>query len=126
MWAINRCIKEKYAKASGRACRSEYWFFCLFCFLLEFVIAFVGGFLAGFLGSEAIAGLFDLLLFVVEIGLLCPSFGVAIRRLHDTNRSGWWLLIALIPLIGIIVLFIFLVSKGTSGDNRFGPDPLTE
>jgi uncharacterized membrane protein YhaH (DUF805 family) len=61
---------------------------------------------------------------IVALGLLIPSIAVAMRRLHDTDRSGWWLLIAFIPFIGSIVLLIFFVLEGTRGPNRFGPDPL--
>jgi len=57
------------------------------------------------------------------LALLIPSIAAGIRRLHDTDRSGWWLLIAFIPLIGVIVLLVFFVSGGTAGANRFGEDP---
>jgi uncharacterized membrane protein YhaH (DUF805 family) len=57
------------------------------------------------------------------LGLLLPSLAAGVRRLHDTDRSGWWLLIALVPLVGAIVLLVFWVLEGTRGDNRFGPDP---
>ena len=61
---------------------------------------------------------------IVTLAMLLPTLAVGVRRLHDTDRSGWWLLIAFIPLVGIIVLIIFFVHKGTTGPNRFGPDPL--
>ena len=60
---------------------------------------------------------------LVLLALLIPSVAVAIRRLHDTNRRGWWILIGLIPLIGQLVLFVFYLLDGTPGPNRFGPDP---
>lgn len=60
---------------------------------------------------------------ILSLVLLIPSISVAVRRLHDIDRSGWWYLLFLIPLIGAIVLLIFFVKSGTAGDNRFGPDP---
>ena len=107
------CIKDKYVCFSGRARRKEYWMFVLFNFLVSFVAQVIDGLLS--------AG--GLLCLIVCLGLLLPSLGVSIRRLHDTDRSGWWLLIALIPLIGPLVLLVFMCLDGTSGENRFGANP---
>ena len=63
---------------------------------------------------------------VYSIAVFVPTLAVVVRRLHDTDRSGWWILIALIPLVGAIVLLVFLILKGNEGDNRFGPDPKAE
>lgn len=60
----------------------------------------------------------------MALGLFLPALSVAVRRLHDLDRTGWWYLIILVPLIGLIVLLVFFVTRGTSGPNRFGPDPL--
>jgi uncharacterized membrane protein YhaH (DUF805 family) len=64
-----------------------------------------------------------LLLGLVWLGFFIPSLAVTVRRLHDTNRSGWWVLISLLPLVGALVLFIFMLLNGTAGANRFGSDP---
>ena len=68
-------------------------------------------------------GIPPLLTIIVALGLFLPYLAVTIRRLHDTNRSGWWILIGFIPLVGLIVMLIFLCTKGTDGSNDFGPDP---
>jgi len=106
-------VIKKYAEFSGRARRKEYWMFVLFYFLIAIGIAIV----EGLLGSPGIVGgLFGL-------ALLVPSLAVTVRRLHDTARSGWWILIGLVPLVGFIVLLVFMCLEGSSGSNAFGADP---
>jgi uncharacterized membrane protein YhaH (DUF805 family) len=111
--AIGHCLWH-YLSFSGRASRSEYWFFILFGILASFAAGFVDG---GFLATPA--DQFGPVSVSVTLGLILPSWSVAVRRLHDTDRSGWWLLISLVPLIGAIVLLVFNVSPGTQGRNRF-------
>jgi uncharacterized membrane protein YhaH (DUF805 family) len=72
--------------------------------------------------AHAVAGM-GVLRGVYSLAVLIPSLAVSVRRLHDTDRSGWWLLISLIPIIGAIVLIVFAAQEGTSGENRFGSDP---
>lgn len=103
----------KYFNFSDRARRSEYWYWTLF----GVIVAIVGN--AG--NAMLHTHLFNLLL---ALPLIIPGWAVAVRRLHDIDRSGWWLLIAVIPLIGAIVLYIWFATKGTEGPNRFGSDPL--
>jgi len=110
---------RKYADFSGRARRAEYWWFYLFV-IIAFVIASILDSLLGFGGS---VGPYGILSAILGLAMLVPSLAAGVRRLHDTDRSGWWLLIALIPLVGAIVLLVFYVSEGTRGDNRFGQDP---
>jgi len=105
---------RNYATFSGRAPRSEFWWFFLFTFLVNIAGNVVDAATGG-------AGLINL---AVALGLFLPSRAMAVRRLHDTDRSGWWYLIILIPLIGLIVLLVWFVTRGTAGPNRFGPDPL--
>ena len=92
--SITTCFK-KYADFSGRASRSEYWWFILFYFLASGACSII---------SQTLGGLFSL-------AVLLPSLAAASRRLHDTNRSGWWQLIVLLPLIGMIVLIVFLAQE---------------
>ena len=113
--AVRGVIVERYADFQGRSPRSEFWWFMLFNFLLNIVIGVVG------VGSETLGNVLGL---VVGLALLVPNIAVSIRRLHDTDRTGWWILLYLIPVIGAIVLIVFFVQRGTDGDNRFGPDPL--
>ncbi len=113
---------KKYATFSGRSRRSEFWYFVLFYLIIFFVLAMVDGFTGSFnedSGVGLLSGLFTL-------GLLVPNLAVTVRRLHDTDRSGWWVLISFVPLVGQIVLIVFLAQNGQTGDNRFGPDPKEE
>lgn len=103
---------QNYADFNGRARRHEFWMFVLLQIIVFFLAALIDG-LTGFPALTLIAGL----------GLLIPSLAVTIRRLHDTDRSGWWLLIGLIPVVGGLVLLVFYILEGTQGSNRFGPDP---
>ena len=105
-------VKNKYASFSGRARRQEYWMFTLFYIIGYVVLAVI----------DAVVGTMVLAL-IYSLALLLPSLGVAIRRLHDTNRSGWWFLINLVPLVGMLVYLYFMVSEGERGANRFGEDP---
>lgn len=120
--AVNTCLKQKYATFQGRAARSEYWWFTLFSILVQIAAQIVFGVLASMGDAMALIGL--VVMVVVILGLIAPGISVLVRRLHDTGRSGWWFWIALVPLVGGIVLLVFLVSKGTEGDNQFGADPL--
>lgn len=112
-------VLKKYAVFSGRAQRAEYWFFTLFNIIITIVLAFVDAGLGTIDPGTGLA-LFGT---VYALGVLIPGLAVSIRRLHDTNRSGWWLLIGLIPLIGLIVLIVFMVQDSDSGDNQHGANP---
>lgn len=103
---------QNYATFAGRACRSEYWYWTLFNLLMSIM--------ATILDTIIGLGVFSM---IVTFGLLLPSIAVAARRLHDLDRTGWWLLIAFTG-IGMIVLLVWDCIKGTPGPNRFGPDPL--
>ncbi|HQU47960.1 MAG TPA: DUF805 domain-containing protein [Casimicrobiaceae bacterium] len=110
---------RKYADFGGRSRRSEYWYFVLFVVLIEIVLMGVErvlGLGSGSHGYGALSGLFALAMFI-------PHLAVGARRLHDTGRSGWWLLIGFVPIIGFIVLIVFFVQDGTPGSNAFGPNP---
>ena len=104
---------KKYADFSGRARRTEYWMFFLFNFIIGIVLSVVDY----VLGTAGIVGA------LFALAILIPSIAVGVRRLHDTDRSGWWMLIAFVPLIGAIVLIVFFVLDSTPGENRFGPNP---
>ena len=112
-------VLRKYAVFEGRARRREYWFFVLFYILISVVLAVVDRMLGTYVeayGMGALGALFCL-------GLLIPSIAVGARRLHDTGRSGWWLLIGFIPVIGVIVLIVFFVLDSQPGTNAYGPNP---
>jgi uncharacterized membrane protein YhaH (DUF805 family) len=115
--AIRTVLKDKYATFSGRAARSEYWWFFLFSFVASLILTVIDIML---FGNESLMSI-DL---IFSLAILVPSIAVGVRRLHDLGRSGWWLLIILIPLIGILILLFFFVQKGTDGPNEHGADPL--
>jgi uncharacterized membrane protein YhaH (DUF805 family) len=102
---------KKYADFKGRARRKEYWYFVLICFLVNFVVGFIGGFLGS--GVQMLTGVITLLF---ALGTIIPSIAVGVRRMHDTDRSGWWILLPIVNLV-------FLCIDGQQGSNRFGDDP---
>ena len=116
-WYIT--VLKKYAVFSGRARRKEYWMFSLFNFIIAVVLGIIGG----------IAGIFEfysgVLSTIYSLAVLVPGIAVSVRRLHDTNRSGWWVLIVLVPLIGTIVLLVYMVQNSGLGENQYGPNPKT-
>ena len=111
-------VLKKYAVFSGRARRKEYWFFTLFNAIIYFVLIFIGG-MAG-IASESGTGVLSV---IYLLAVLIPALAVTVRRLHDTNRSGWWILISLVPLIGGIVLLVFMVQDSQPGENKYGSNP---
>lgn len=119
-------VLRQYANFAGRARRKEYWFFVLFNFILVFVLAAIDRQTGLLIHGGAVGtpdGSVGLLSGLYSLAVLLPSLGVSIRRLHDTNRTGWWLLISLVPVLGFIVLLIFFVAAGTPGSNAYGADP---
>ena len=116
---------RKYATFTGRARRKEYWLFFLFCLVVEIVVGALTGGLSYDVTTGALGPGFALY-FLVCLALLIPSLAVSFRRLHDTDRSAWWLLIGFVPIVGAVVLLIFMLLKGTEGPNRYGPDPKAE
>lgn len=105
-------VLKKYAVFSGRARRREFWFFVLFNFIIMIILMII---------AQAINS--AILSTIYSLAVLIPSIAVTVRRLHDTNRTGWWVLIGLIPVIGFIVLLIFTVQDSQEGENQHGPNP---
>ena len=135
--SIKTCF-GKYATFSGRASRSEFWWFVLFIVVMQVVLSYV---------DTAVFGAREVVMLTTEsametgmsfefnyrpqpitgiflLATLLPYLAVGARRLHDGGRSGWWWLIGLIPMIGWIVLLVFFIPKGNEGDNQYGSDPL--
>ena len=102
----------KYATFSGRAARSEYWYWTLFVFVVSIGLAIIDNLLFGS-GIGVVQSLFDL-------AILLPGIAVAVRRLHDIDRTGWWLLLGLAPVVGGIILLVWFCLRGTPGRNRYG------
>jgi uncharacterized membrane protein YhaH (DUF805 family) len=119
--SVGTCF-SKYGVATGRASRSEYWWFQLFLFIIQFTTIFTDALLfTDLVAEDGISPINT----IASLAMLLPSTCAYIRRLHDVNRSGWWMLISL-TCIGIIPLIIWVCSKGTDGPNDFGDDPLQE
>ena len=110
---------KKYAVFDGRSRRKEYWYFVLFSLIVSLVLSAVDA-LLGTLSSSTNVGLLG---GIYGLAIIIPSIAVSVRRLHDIDRTGWWVLISLVPVIGTIVLLVFAASDGTPGENRFGPNP---
>ena len=112
-------VLKKYAVFNGRARRKEYWYYTLFNIIITIVLAVIDSVAGSFSAATGIG----LLGGIYALAMLIPGIAVSVRRLHDTERSGWWLLIALIPLIGAIVLLVFLVQDSKPGQNQYGENP---
>ncbi|MNJ56322.1 Inner membrane protein YhaH [compost metagenome] len=106
-------VLKNYVGFEGRARRTEYWMFILFNFIVSIVLSIVG----------ALVGLDSILAYVYAAAVLLPSLAVAVRRLHDTGRSGWMILLSLIPFIGSIILIVFMCQDSEPGENQYGPNP---
>jgi uncharacterized membrane protein YhaH (DUF805 family) len=104
---------SNYVNFTGRACRSEFWYW----FLFVFIVAVVAAIIDRVIGASVTGTIWSLAVFI-------PNIAIAVRRLHDTDRSGWWALLWIIVIIGWIILIIWWCSKGTDGPNRFGQDRL--
>lgn len=139
-WYIK--VLRNYAVFEGRARRKEYWFFVLFNAIALTILGIIDSMLWGGVTESLIFSFngdhtnfswrsrftddWEILSNIYALGVLIPSIAVGIRRLHDTNHSGWWLLFVFVPIAGWLVLFIFMVTAGDTGKNRFGPDPKKE
>ena len=110
-----REVFTKYAVFDGRSRRSEYWYF----FLLNYVVGWVLGNINARTGSK----IFLVLTIVFSLATLIPGIAVAIRRLHDIGKSGWWMFIVLIPIVGVIWLIVLYATDSQPGDNMYGPYP---
>lgn len=110
---------KNYATFSGRSNRSEYWYYTLFS-VIFLILAIV---LDNVLGLAFAGSPYGPIYFIYVLATIVPSLAVTVRRLHDTNKSGWNFLISLIPIVGSIWLLIIMISKGTDGENKYGPDP---
>jgi uncharacterized membrane protein YhaH (DUF805 family) len=109
-------VLSKYADFNGRARRKEYWMFALFQIIVYVILEVLLGVTNG-------SSLITILLVIYALGTLLPTLGVLIRRLHDQDKSGFWIFISLVPFIGGIWLLVLTLIEGTRGPNKFGPDP---
>jgi uncharacterized membrane protein YhaH (DUF805 family) len=110
---------KKYVDFSGRARRKEYWFFVLFNIIISIVLTICDVVIGTYNGASGIG----ILSGIYALAVLLPGIAVTIRRLHDTGRSGWWILIILVPFVGWIVLLIFMLLDSHPATNAYGPSP---
>jgi uncharacterized membrane protein YhaH (DUF805 family) len=111
---------KRYADFSGRSRRKEYWMFVLGVFIAAIVLGIVEG-VAGLSGM--VLGVYGPLTTLLLVGIIVPSIAVQVRRFHDQDKSGWFVLLALVPFIGGLAVLVFMCLEGTKGPNRFGADP---
>ncbi|HEX6195588.1 MAG TPA: DUF805 domain-containing protein [Jiangellaceae bacterium] len=107
-------VLKKYVIFEGRARRQEFWMFTLVNIIILAALAIL---------MQAVGNIFTVLYVLYALAVFLPSLAVTVRRLHDTGRSGFWVFISLIPLVGSIILIVFLAIAGDQGDNAYGPDP---
>jgi len=112
-------VLKKYAVFSGRARRKEYWFFILFNIIISLALGAIDGLMGSYNESAGVG----LLGGIYSLAVLIPGIAVTVRRLHDTGRSGWWFLIVLVPVIGALVLLVFMVLDSKPGQNQYGANP---
>jgi uncharacterized membrane protein YhaH (DUF805 family) len=111
---------KRYADFAGRSSVKQYWMFVLINLIVSFVVGAIGGGIDATVNSIWIGLILNI---AYGLATLIPSIAIGIRRLHDIGKSGWWTLIALIPIIGVIILIVFNVEKGQPGPNAYGADP---
>lgn len=122
-----KSVFSKYATFSGRASRSEYWYFVLFNLIITIPLFIVGAIIGALLGSgesSMVTAIFVGygLVAIYSLGIIIPSIAVAVRRLHDSGKSGWLYLLVLIPYLGGLVIFVFMLLE-SAPDNKYGPNP---
>jgi uncharacterized membrane protein YhaH (DUF805 family) len=111
---------RRYADFSGRSRRKEYWMFILGVIIAAVVLSIIEGVLGL---SGMVGGVYGPLTLILILGVLVPSIACQVRRFHDQDKSGWFVLLSFIPFIGGLIVLVFMCLEGTRGDNRFGPDP---
>jgi uncharacterized membrane protein YhaH (DUF805 family) len=128
---VRTCLQQKYLGFSGRAARSEFWWFMLFLTIVSIVVYSIAGWLAYATSTDSSMSILGVVVLgvaaLVELALAPPAIAAAVRRLHDLGWSGWWYLAQLIPVVGgvvALVMFVGFLMRGTVGSNKYGPDPL--
>lgn len=116
-------VLKQYADFSGRARRAEYWMFVLFNFIFALVAAILDNILGLTIGEGVPYGVFYMLYGLV---VLIPGLAVSVRRLHDVGKSGWMILLSIIPIVGAIWLLVLMVTDSKPGENQYGPNPKEE
>ncbi len=116
-------VLKKYAVFEGRARRKEYWLFVLFNFIIEVVLAIIDNVIGTAFNNNSYYGWLTM---IYALAVIIPTWAVTVRRLHDVGKSGWWIFISLVPLIGGFWLLYLEVSDSQPGENQYGPNPKEE
>ena len=113
--AYNKFLRN-YTNFNGRSTRADYWWVVLANFCIGFVLGLIGG----LMGDSGVK-LMTTVAYIYEIAVLIPGLAICVRRLHDINKSGWWILISLVPLVGGIILLVFMLMDSVNEGNQYGP-----
>lgn len=123
-WFV-KCLKN-YANFKGRARRKEYWFFFLFVWIMAIVAMLLDNLLSTTYSMGLVTLPYGVIYSIVMVALIIPNLAVLVRRLHDTGRSGVWFFIIFVPVVGLIMMLVFLLTEGTPEANAYGPNPKEE
>ncbi len=115
-----KVVRDNYANFEGRARRKEYWMYTLYVILIFFALSIVIGIISWV--SSILGGLLSFVIWIASIALLIPSLAVTVRRLHDTGKPTWYVILSFIPIVNLYILYL-LILEGDTGPNEFGPDP---
>ena len=118
--AVETVLKKNYANFNGRARRSEFWYYYLFTFVLGIVLSIITTILGG---VPVLGTILKIVIWLIDIALIIPGIAVGFRRLHDTGKSGLWILINFVPLVGSIIYIVFCVQDSQPGENQYGACP---
>jgi uncharacterized membrane protein YhaH (DUF805 family) len=123
--SVKSVLMNNFANFNGRASRSEYWWFVLFGYLAGFCFGFVDGVILVVMDvpMDSLLWAFSPMATLFQLAIMIPALAVAVRRLHDLGKSGWWFFILLIPCVGIILYIVWMASEGEPHDNAYGPVP---
>lgn len=122
--AVHSSLSKNYANFKGRACRAEFWWTMLFYILVEVALTAAVGFISSFYWDIWIDPTkLQITMIALLLPFIVPNISLLVRRLHDTGKTGWWLLLAFVPFIGEIAILIFCLQEGNYGDNKYGPKP---
>ena len=115
------CVMSKYSDFTGRARRKEFWMYTLLFFIFSLTFVILGAITSSI--AVSLGMLHALLYVVIFLALICPTLALSVRRLHDVGKSGWWLLIGIIPIAGALYLLYLFSRRGLPGPTPYGPDP---
>lgn len=122
--AVHSSLGKNYSNFKGRACRAEFWWTMLFYVLVEVALTGAIGFISSFYWDMWMDPTkIQIALVIFSLPFIVPNIALLVRRLHDTGKTGWWLLLAFVPAVGFFIILFFCIQEGNYGDNKYGPEP---